>query len=132
LQQCEFFLYLFCHDFRKIICGIKIFDKCTSDDVARVTLLPPSPRRLESLPPRATAAGEPPTVGSTGRWGQYLMPRPTASGKPSTKGHDVMKLSSWAAASAAAYIKGRAPAASPSSLTTPLKSSALSTSSECL
>jgi hypothetical protein len=35
-----------------------------------------SPRRLESLPPRATAAGEPPTVGNTGRWGQYLTPRP--------------------------------------------------------
>jgi hypothetical protein len=54
------FLYLIFHDFRKIIGGIKIFDKCTSDAVA--------PRRLESLPPRATAVGEQPTVGSTGRW----------------------------------------------------------------
>jgi hypothetical protein len=38
----NFFIYLICHDFRKIIGRIKIFDKCTSDAVAHsVRLLPP-------------------------------------------------------------------------------------------
>jgi hypothetical protein len=107
-------LYLIFHDFRKIIGRIKIFEKCTSDAVAHsVRLRRRIARRLESLPPRATAAGEPPTVGSTGRWGQYLTTRPTASGNPSAKGHGVRNLPPWAAAAAPAYIRGRAPCRQP-------------------
>jgi hypothetical protein len=41
-QEADFFIYLICCDFRKIIGRIKIFDKCTSDVVAHgVRLLPP-------------------------------------------------------------------------------------------
>jgi hypothetical protein len=77
------------------------------------------PRHLEFLPPWVTASGKPPTVGSTGRWGQVLTPRPTASGNPSVVGHGVRTLAPWAAAVASAYIRSRAPGAS--SLISPSK-----------
>jgi hypothetical protein len=45
------FLYLFCHDFRKINGRIKIFEKCTSSvDYAA------APHGVKSLPPWGTAA----------------------------------------------------------------------------
>jgi hypothetical protein len=62
------------------------------------------------------ALGEPPTVGSTGRWGQVLTSRPMTSGNPSAVGHNVRILAPWPVAAAPAYIRGRAPAASPSFL----------------
>jgi hypothetical protein len=64
------YIYLICHDFRKINGRIKIFDKCTSGAVAHGawSSCRRGPRR---------------TVGSTGRWGQVLMPWLTASGNPS-------------------------------------------------
>jgi hypothetical protein len=50
------FLYLICHDFRKIIGQINIFDKCIYDAVAHgVRLLPPHPTALG--PYRRAAAG---------------------------------------------------------------------------
>jgi hypothetical protein len=104
------FLYLICHDFRKIIRRIKIFEKCKSDAGYGVRILPPYRTTLGVLPPRATAAGETPTVG---RWGQYLTPRPMASGNPSARGHGVRKLLPWAAASAPPYIRGRDPCRQP-------------------
>jgi hypothetical protein len=85
-------------------------------------------QRLEFLPPWATAAGESPTVGSTGWWGQDLRPRRTASANPSAVGRGVRNMPPWAAAAAPAHIRGRAHAFSPTppslSLTPPSKSSA--------
>jgi hypothetical protein len=67
------------------------------------------PRRLEFLPPWATALGETPTVGRTGWWGQILTPRPTAQ----------EILAPWAVAAAPTYIRGRTlPLAPHSSLQT--------------
>jgi hypothetical protein len=65
----EFFLYLLCHDFRKINGRIKIFEKCTSDTVPYGgRLLPPcatepgsggraARRGARTLPPSGTTAG---------------------------------------------------------------------------
>jgi hypothetical protein len=92
-QERKLFLYLICHDFRKINDGIKIFDKCTSGVVPQSSrLLPPYPtalspcrrgaRRQEwilrqggqrdarTLPPSGTAAG--PNHRATQRQGLFL------------------------------------------------------------
>jgi hypothetical protein len=122
------YIYIISHDFRKIIGCIKIFDKCTSDVVAHgVRLLPPH-RTALGVPTAAGHGGtEPPTVGSTGRWAQYLMSWPTASGNHSAKGHGVRNLPPWAAAAAPSYIRDRAPCRQPPLLPSNLR---LSTSSE--
>jgi hypothetical protein len=75
----NFFIYLICHDFRKIIGRIKIFDKCTSDAVAHGVRLLPSYR---------TALGVPTTAGHGGRgsangrqhWSVGLVPNAAAHG----------------------------------------------------
>jgi hypothetical protein len=54
----NFFIYLICQDFQKIIGRIKIFDKCTSDAIAHGVRL---------LPPYRMALGVPTVTGHGGR-----------------------------------------------------------------
>jgi hypothetical protein len=68
------FLYLFCHDFRKINGRIKIFEKCTSAAVPHGVkslprLVPAAERGGRILPPSGTAAG--PYRRATWRWGLF-------------------------------------------------------------
>jgi hypothetical protein len=92
----QIFLYLICHDFRKIKGRIKIFEKCTSGAV------PHGGRTW------GTALGVPPTVGSTGWWGQVpaavghdgrIPSAVTHSGRsPSAAAHGGKALALWATA----------------------------------
>jgi hypothetical protein len=90
------------------------------------------PRRLEFLPLWATALGEPPTVGSTGRWGQApavvatsgRIPSAVAHGSriPSAVAHGGRALAPWSMAAGAGLFKGPSPCRRP--LTPPSKHSA--------
>jgi hypothetical protein len=82
----QIFLYLICHDFRKIIGRIKIFKKCTSDAAAHgVRLLPPhhttlrpcrrGERQHESNS-RASAASTAPGTCRRAAWRQALNAMP--------------------------------------------------------
>jgi hypothetical protein len=73
IQKLESFLYLICHDFRKIAVRIKIFDKCTSDAVARLLL---SYRRALGVP---TAAGHGGRGAANGRQHWLVGPVPNAA-----------------------------------------------------
>jgi hypothetical protein len=73
LFMCRIFLYLICHDFRKINGRIKIFDKCIFGVVAHCIW--------------RTTLGETPTVGSTGRWGQAPADVATGGRSPSVVAH---------------------------------------------
>jgi hypothetical protein len=110
-------LYIFNHKILLYIFNLSWFSENNrlNQNFGEIYIWRRGPRRLEFLSPWVTAAGEPPTVGSTGRWGQDLTPWPTASGNPSAVGHSVRTLALWAVAAEPAYIRGHAPAASPHS-----------------
>jgi hypothetical protein len=101
----NFFIYLICHDFQK--------NNWSNQNFREIYIWRRGPRRLEFLSPWATALGETATIGTTGRWGQTLTLWPAASGNPSAAGHGVRTLAPWDAAAGPAYIRGRAPGASP-------------------
>jgi hypothetical protein len=80
------FLYLICHDFRKIIGRIKIFEKCTSDAAAHGVRLPPPHRtalrpcrrgeRQHESNSRASAASTAPGTCRRAAWRQALNAMP--------------------------------------------------------
>jgi hypothetical protein len=92
------------------------------------------------LPPWGTTLGVTPTIGCTGRWGQFpatvghggRIPSVVAHGgrSPRVVAHDGKALVSWPTAAAPAYIRGRAPAAGPSLTPTKLRLSTIRSTSE--
>jgi hypothetical protein len=81
-QTKTIFLYLICHDFRKIIGRIKIFEKCTSDAVAHGVRL---------LPPHRTALGVPAAVGHGGRGAAHSRQYWPVGSVPNAAAHGVRK-----------------------------------------
>jgi hypothetical protein len=77
----EFFIYLICHDFRKINGRTKIFEKYTSGAVAHGSCLPPPYPRVLSPCRRGTRRQEPSSCARAGHRGaRTLPPSGTAAG----------------------------------------------------
>jgi hypothetical protein len=128
------FLYLICHDFRKIReCSTGRMNSIMWEEIGRkkpaehcsyasrtgckwlnqnfwqMYIWRRGPRRLEFLPPWATVFGEPPTDGSTGRWGQAPAVVATGGRIPSAVAHGGWVLALWPTAAGTLLYKGPSP-----------------------